>query len=126
MGYSILIVDDSSIVRRSLIKTLKLANVSIDAALEAGNGLEALNILSTNSVDIVFLDINMPVMNGMEFMERIRADEKYKSLAVVIISTEGSKERIDQLTDYQIKAYLRKPFSPERLAETFEIVMKGN
>lgn len=121
-----LVIDDSSIVRRSLIKTLRLANVNVGIVHEAENGADGLNILSTNPIDIVFLDINMPIMNGMEFMERIRAESRFELLPVVIISTEGSKERIDQLTDYKVRAYLRKPFSPERLAETFDSVIQGD
>ncbi|MCB0311489.1 MAG: response regulator, partial [Bdellovibrionales bacterium] len=89
----------------------------------AQNGREGLQILRENWVDLVFLDINMPVMNGMEFMEELRKDTELMSTPVVVVSTEGSAERRARLEELEIKAYLRKPITPEDLVETVEGVL---
>ena len=93
MSYNILIVDDSSIVRKVLIKTLGIAGVPVGDIYEAENGLVALEILESNWVDLIFLDINMPVMNGMEFMEHLRKSSDFDETPIIVVSTEGSKER---------------------------------
>ena len=118
MGYRFLIIDDSNLVRKMLIKTITLSELEIDTILEASNGSEALAMLDTSSVDLIFLDVNMPVMNGIEFMERLRSDVRFLQMPVVIVSTEGSRERKAQLADREVKAYLRKPVTPELIRET--------
>ena len=125
MSYNILIVDDSSIVRKVLIKTLGIANIPIDKVLEAENGQVALDILADNWVDIIFLDINMPVMNGMEFMENLRKLKEYDNIPIVVISTEGSKERKEELFEKHVKEYLRKPITPEQLSDTIHKLLGG-
>ena len=117
MAYNILLVDDSSIVRKSLIKVLGMAEIEIGAILEAENGRVALEILKDNWVDLIFLDINMPVMNGIEFMEALRDSDLNKDTPIIVISTEGSKIRADELQQLGIKAQLRKPVRPESLTE---------
>lgn len=123
MAYNVLIVDDSSIVRKVLIKTFGLTQVEVNSFYQAGNGKEGLEILDSNWIDVVFLDINMPVMNGMEFMRRLRENPKYDETPVVVVSTEGSKERIEELQKADIKAFLRKPVTPEGLAEVISNVL---
>ena len=125
MAYNFLIVDDSSIVRKVIIKTMKMTDVQCNVIYEAENGAKALEVLDKEWVDLVFLDINMPVMNGIEFMEALRAIEQFKDLPVIVVSTEGSKERIDKLNSLGIKAYLRKPMTPESLTETISNVLGG-
>ncbi len=117
MAYNLLIVDDSSIVRKTIKKTLGMTGIEVSNLLEAENGSQALALLKDNWVDLVFLDINMPIMNGMEFMEKLRTDENLKETAVIVVSTEGSKERIDRLNELGVKAYLRKPVTPEGLVD---------
>ena len=117
MAYNLLMIDDSKIVRKSLRKTLAMTDIEVGQFLEAGDGKEGLEVLRSNWVDLVFLDINMPVMNGMEFMEELVKDEEYKNTPVVIVSTEGSVERRNRLTELGIKSYLRKPVTPEAVVE---------
>ncbi len=124
MGYRILIVDDSSIVRRSLKKCLGLANIEVEQVFEAENGKEGLEILNKKWVDLVFLDINMPVMNGIEFMQRMREERKLDTVPVIVVSTEGSKNRQKELFAKDIKAFVRKPITPEKLAEVLEKAME--
>lgn len=123
MAYRFLIVDDSSIVRKVVTKTIGLANIPVEHLLEAENGAQALEILKETWVDLVFLDINMPVMNGMEFMEELRRSPDLQDTPVVVVSTEGSTERRRRLDELQVKAYLRKPVTPELLAETVTSVL---
>ena len=123
MGFRILIVDDSSIVRKVLKKALALTSTVFAAIFEAENGAEALEVLSREKVDLIFLDINMPIMNGMEFMKNLSEDAALSHIPVVIISTEGSKERKDELYAREIRAYLRKPFTPELLTSTISQIL---
>lgn len=123
MAYNVLIVDDSNIVRKMLIKTFGMTSIPVSKFMEAGNGKEGLKVLEDNWVDIVFLDINMPVMNGMEFMEELRKNPDFKDLPVVVVSTEGSTDRIEILQQSGISAYVRKPATPEVLVETINEVL---
>ena len=123
MAYNVLIVDDSSIVRKVLIKTFGMTEIPIGNFFQAENGKVALDILRDNWIDVIFLDINMPVMNGMEFMKNLVEDESLKTTPVIVVSTEGSKERKEQLMESGVKAYLRKPTTPEDLVGTITSVL---
>lgn len=125
MSFRFLIVDDSSIVRKSLKKTIAMAGINVNEIKEAENGLQALQQVKNSWIDLIFLDINMPVMNGIEFMQELRADDEHKTTPVIIISTEGSKERIEQLNDLGVRAYLRKPLTPELLVNTLNSILAG-
>ena len=118
MAYRILLVDDSSIVRKMLLKTLNLSGLEVSSVFEASNGKEGLDILDKEWVDLVFLDINMPIMNGMEFMRELRGNDSLKETPVVVVSTEGSKERREELDNLHVKAFIRKPVTPEVLSQT--------
>ncbi len=123
MAYNILIVDDSSIVRKVLIKTFGMTDIKVNNFYQAENGKVGLDLLHSNWVDLVFLDINMPVMNGMEFMKNLRNDPTYKETPVIVVSTEGSQERRDELLSAGIKAYLRKPVTPKSLVEAITQIL---
>lgn len=115
MGINVLIVDDSKIIRGVIIKTLNLSGIEIGNIFEANNGKEALEVLKNNWVDLILTDINMPEMNGVEFIEKINEDEILRTIPIAIISTEGSQTRVEELKSKGVKAYLRKPFTPEAL-----------
>lgn len=123
MAFNILVVDDSDTVRAIIAKTLRLAEVPINELREAANGEEALAILKDQWIDLVFSDINMPVMTGMEMIERMHEDENLRSIPVVVVSTEGSKTRIEDLIQKGVRAYIRKPFTPEILKDIVEKVL---
>lgn len=123
MAYNVLIVDDSKIVRKVLIKTFGMSGIEVGTFYQAENGEEGLELLRQNWIDVVFLDINMPVMNGMQFMQVVSKDDKLKETPVIVVSTEGSTERKEELLNSGIKAYLRKPVTPESLVETIERVL---
>jgi two-component system, chemotaxis family, chemotaxis protein CheY len=124
MAYNILIVDDSETIRAVIAKTLRIAEIPVGELWNAGNGQEALEILRREWVDLVFADINMPVMNGIEMIEQMDREGMLKTVPVVIVSTEGSRTRIEELTAKGVKAYLRKPFAPEALREMVEQVLE--
>ena len=120
MALNILVVDDSETVRAVIEKTLRLAQVPVGQLLEAANGREALDVLNDNWVDLVLCDINMPVMGGVEMIAHMREDDLLKDVPVVVVSTEGSKTRIDDLLAQGVAAYVRKPFTPERIREVVD------
>jgi len=126
MGLNILIVDDSVTVRAVIGKTLKIAGLDIAEAFEAENGREALDIISENWVDLILADINMPIMGGVEMIERMQADDLLSTIPVIIVSTEGSKTRIEELKDKGVKAYLRKPFTPEGILDLVNDIVGAN
>lgn len=120
MALNILVVDDSEIVRAVIIKSLDLANVPVTEVYQAGNGRAALEILGRKWVDLVFADINMPVMTGMEMVEKMSQDGMLKTIPVVIVSTEGSATRVQDLEAKGVRAYIRKPFKPEDIRQVVD------
>jgi two-component system, chemotaxis family, chemotaxis protein CheY len=112
MGINILIVDDSSVMRAMILKTLRMSGLSIGDVYGASNGVEGLEILSRQWTDLVILDINMPVMNGEDMMIRMKANPETRDIPVIVVSTEGSKTRIESLVKMGA-AFIRKPFTPE-------------
>ncbi|MEM8712361.1 MAG: response regulator [Planctomycetota bacterium] len=113
----VLIVDDSKIVRKAIRKAVNQAGVDDSGIREAEHGQDALERLDEFLPDIVFLDINMPVMNGEEFMEVIDGDRRIDEFSVVIVSTEMNAKRLLKLAKLGAKSRLHKPFAPERIRE---------
>jgi two-component system, chemotaxis family, chemotaxis protein CheY len=117
MAFNVLVVDDSSVMRAIIIRTLNLSGLPIGEIFEAGNGQAALGVLESSWVDLALVDINMPVMNGEELIERMRANPAMADLPVIVVSTESSQTRINALQGKGIK-FIHKPFTPEKLKET--------
>ena len=112
MALNILVVDDSPIMRKMVIKTLRLAGLPIGEVHEAGNGEEGLEELEANWIDMAFIDINMPVMNGEEMIIELRKKPEWAEMPIVVVSTEGSQTRIERIQEQGAK-FVHKPFSPE-------------
>ncbi len=123
MAYNFLIVDDSETVRSIVGKAIEMAGIPIKSLLTAVNGKDALAVLSREWVDLVFADINMPVMGGVEMISLMKLDVDMKDIPVIVLSTEGSATRIKVLLDSGVNAFLRKPFTPESLKTTIESVL---
>ncbi len=123
MAWNILVVDDSETVRAVIVRTLDIAGVPVNEMYQAENGKEALDILGDNWIDLIFSDINMPVMGGVEMIERMNEDDLLKSIPVIVVSTEGSTTRIEQLKQKGIRAYIRKPFTPELVRSVVDDIM---
>lgn len=117
MCANILIVDDSPTMRRMIKKTLAMCGLAIGELFEASNGIEALAAMSEHPVAVALVDINMPVMNGVQLLNRMHADERIRDIPVIIASTEGSETRIRELMDNGARGYVRKPFHPEQIRE---------
>jgi two-component system chemotaxis response regulator CheY len=114
MALNILVVDDSSVMRAIIIKTLRLSKLPLGEILEAANGQEALQVVNDNWIDLALVDINMPVMDGEEMINRLRENPETADLPVIIVSTEGCETRKEKLM--QKKAgFVHKPFTPETL-----------
>jgi two-component system, chemotaxis family, chemotaxis protein CheY len=125
MALNILIVDDSDIIRSMISKTLRLAQLPLGNVYEASNGREALELLSDEWVDLVLADINMPVMTGAEMIDRMRELPETVDVPVIVVSTEGATERIDELMRRGIAAWVRKPFTPEEIRDVILQVTAG-
>jgi len=110
---NILIVDDSATMRALLHRVVGLADLPIGTIYQAPNGLEALKILETQSVQAVFTDLNMPVMNGMQLLREMAKREGWNDLLRIIISTDGSKLRREEARELNVNLYVEKPFRPE-------------
>lgn len=117
MSFAVLIVDDSMPMRSVIKKTFKAAGYGNVTFLEAEDGQKALEQLKDNWVDIVVTDYNMPVMNGLELIGEIKADDRFDNVPVVIISTEGSTEKVNEFMDKGAAGYIKKPFAPEQLRD---------
>jgi two-component system, chemotaxis family, chemotaxis protein CheY len=116
MVFNTLVIDDSAVMRKMVARTLRMSGVPVGEVHEAGDGAEALEVMEDNWIDLALVDINMPVMNGEEFIRRVRADESKRDLAIIVVSTESSETRIRALQDYGA-AFVHKPFTPEMLRE---------
>ncbi len=112
MSLNMLIVDDSAVMRAMIIKTLRAVGLPIGEIFQAANGQEGLDALADNWVDVAFVDINMPVMGGEEMIEKVRANPTWLDLPIIVVSTEGSKARIDSLRAKRTE-FVHKPFTPE-------------
>lgn len=115
MSCNVLIVDDSGILRTAIRKVVRLAGVEDDRIHEAGNGKEALELLETVWIDLVLLDLNMPVMDGEQFARELRKNPELADVAVVVVSTESNRERLQRMRELGVVEMLRKPFEPEDL-----------
>jgi two-component system chemotaxis response regulator CheY len=114
---SVLIVDDSSVMRKIVERSLRLSGIELEAVLEAGNGADALAVVQGNTPDMIFSDINMPKMDGLEFLRHLREVPAAKDVPVVMITTEGSQSRVIEALSLGAKGYIRKPFTPEQVKE---------
>ncbi len=118
--YSVLIVDDSEIIRSVLQRTLSMAKIPFSNVYHAANGKEAIDILDNSWIDLVMTDLNMPVMSGFELIDIMYKRNDLNLIPIIVISTEGSALRIDELKDRGVKDYLRKPFTPESICTTLK------
>jgi two-component system, chemotaxis family, chemotaxis protein CheY len=124
-GLRMLIVDDSSVMRKIVARALQQGGVTVGEILEAGNGSEALDIMRNQKVDLVLSDINMPVMDGLEFVRQLQSVENAKGVPVVMITTEGSESHVVQALSCGAKGYIRKPFTPEQVKENVLTLLAG-
>jgi len=117
MGLRVLIVDDSSVMRKILERSLRQASKSaIDEVIEAGDGGEAMEKLEGASVSVIFSDINMPHVNGLEFL-RLLKESPHKDLPVIIVTTEGGERTVMEAISLGAKGFIRKPFTAAQMVD---------
>ena len=116
----IMLVDDSSTMRR--IQRTQITNLGIPDVVEAENGEDAWDKLASSMpVDIIMLDWNMPVMDGFTFLKKVRADQAYKSVKIIMCTSESEKSRVVEALKTGANNYIVKPFTPEALKEKLGI-----
>ena len=125
MAIRALIVDDSSVMRKIVERSLRQAGIDLSDVLQAGNGAEALGVLKDSAVDLILCDINMPVMDGLEFIKQLPSVANAKGVPVVMITTEGSEAHVVQALSCGARGYIRKPFTPEQVKEHVIPVLAG-
>lgn len=117
MAFNVLVVDDSAVMRQMVVRTLHISGLPLGTIHEAGNGEEGLFLLQKEWIDLLLLDINMPVMNGEEMLRIIRKNPDTSQLPVIVVSTEGSEARLQNIQELGA-SIVRKPFAPETLRDT--------
>lgn len=116
MSVNILIVDDSAVMRSMIKKTIINSGVDVGEILEAANGKDGLELLETNWLDILFIDVNMPIMDGMEMLDEVRKKSETSDIPILIVSTESNHDRIEIIKNKNA-GFVHKPFTPEILRE---------
>jgi two-component system chemotaxis response regulator CheY len=119
----ILIVDDSITIRRIIINALK--TIGQTDVVEASNGKDALVKLSSNPVEFVITDWNMPEMNGLDFTKAVRADAAIADLPILMITTRGTENDVIEALQARVNSYIVKPFTPQELKDKIEEVVKS-
>lgn len=114
--YTILIVDDSPTIRR-MVRT-SLGALPGAAFVEAGSGLQAIEVLAVTPVQLVVLDLNMPDMHGLDVLRFVRSHDRYKDVPVLVLTTRGDETSRDGALQAGASAYMTKPFVPSALALT--------
>jgi len=126
MSFNVLIVDDSNSIRAVVKKIVTLSGFQMDTCLEAGNGRQAMELLADNWVDVIISDINMPEVNGLELLDLLSKNETLKEIPVIMITTEGSDQRMKEAFARGAKGFIRKPFLPEEIKKVlYEVIGVG-
>lgn len=116
-GTVVLIVDDSSVMRKIVERALRQAGLNLTRVLEAGSGREGLEVLTRERVDLIVSDINMPNMDGLEFLRQLQGQLLAQGAPVVMITTESGEEHVREALAAGAQGYIRKPFTPDQVRE---------
>ncbi len=119
----ILIVDDSSTMRQIVMRTLRQAGFDEAEVLEAGNGVQGLAMLDQGPVDLIFSDVNMPNMGGIEFVKSVRGREDSGETPVVMVTTEGGQDAMVEANEVGASGYVVKPFTADKLKSVLDEVL---
>jgi len=117
MSIRALIVDDSSVMRKIVERCLRQAGMNLSQVLEASNGTEALALVNEHTLDLILSDINMPVMDGLEFIRHLKKVESAKNVPIVMITTEGGEKSVLEALSLGANGYIRKPFTPDQVKD---------
>jgi two-component system chemotaxis response regulator CheY len=117
MESEILVVDDSAAIRKILQRVLRQTGMAIGTIHEAGDGQEALERLRKQRIDLVLSDINMPKMDGLQLLASLRASPEWRTIPVVMITTEGGETKVAEAVKLGASGYVRKPFTADQIKE---------
>jgi len=123
MSLRIMIVDDSPAMRSFIGRIVQLSGLDVESCVQASNGMEALSMLRSQIVDVVLSDINMPLMDGEQFLAELSQDAVLKGVPVVVVSTDSTDLRRKRMLALGAKGYVRKPFAPETLRNELEMAI---
>ena len=124
MAFTVLVVDDNRMMRGMVARAVSMSGLSVAKLYEAGDGAQALAVMRSQWIDLVLLDINMPVMDGEQFLTQVRADAALRGTMVIVVSTESSQPRIARFKEMQA-GFIHKPFRPEQLVAAVNELMAG-
>lgn len=114
MSKKVMIVDDSNAIRQSLSFTLKSAGYEV---VEASNGVDALNLMKQNAIGLFISDVNMPGMDGIALLKKIKEDRNYSHTPVIMLTTESGGDMINEGKNAGARAWMIKPFGPDQLLD---------
>jgi two-component system, chemotaxis family, chemotaxis protein CheY len=117
MALDVLIVDDSAAIRKILHRVLIQAEVPLGKVNEAADGNEALAKMQAEKIGLILCDINMPNMDGIEFLTRIKSDDAFKAVPIIMVTTEGSQAKVMQALELGAAGYVKKPFTADQIKE---------
>jgi len=116
-----MIVDDSSTMRKIIKRVLRQAEIAVENILEAANGVEALEQLSSNpDLGLILSDVNMPEMNGIDLVKKVREDHAKDTLPIIMVTTEGGQNMMDSALESGANGYVTKPFTPDSIRVALE------
>jgi two-component system chemotaxis response regulator CheY len=117
MSVDVLIVDDSAAIRKILQRMLGQAGVTLGKVMEAGDGVEALERLKVQPVNLILSDINMPNMDGIQLLTELKSKAESKHIPVIMITTEGGEAKVMEALELGASGYVRKPFTSNQIKE---------
>ena len=115
MKGTVLVVDDSAMMRKVVLRVLKMADVDFESVLEAGDGDQALTLLRANTVALIMCDINMPNMSGLQLLQQIKEEKLASGVPIVMVTTESSEPQVRQAILAGARGYIRKPFTVDHI-----------
>lgn len=124
MPGKLLIIDDSSTMRKIIKRTIRMSGLKFDETEEAENGLEGFEKLSSAPFDVVLCDVNMPEMNGLDMVKKVRTElSQHADTKIIMVTTESSQEFITTALDVGADGYISKPFTPEKFQQKLSPIL---
>jgi two-component system chemotaxis response regulator CheY len=125
MKGSVLVVDDSAMMRKVVLRVLKMADVEFESELEAANGDEALALIREHQLGLIMCDINMPGMSGLELLQQVKDFKLAVGVPIVMVTTENSEPQVRQAILAGARGYIRKPFTVEHIKNSVRPLLAG-
>jgi two-component system chemotaxis response regulator CheY len=113
-------------MRAFIRRVVQLSGLEVTSYFHAGEGGEALRLLAGEKVDVILTDINMPGMDGGQFVAHLQADRRLQTIPVVVVSTDATAGRMEQMLALGARGYVTKPFSPEILRQELDRVLEAS